>query len=158
MKSSRSTAGSLGLVFFLVVTLGFLCLEPVAKAEGGLQVEATMCKSVTGEDEPVGPTTQFAKDVTEIFATWKSDQTKEGQISKAVWIAIDVGKAAPPNTKIVEKSIKLERQPDAKGKDLKWWHGNFSLTKPTAGWPIGTYRLEIYFDDKLTKTLPFTIQ
>jgi outer membrane usher protein FimD/PapC len=30
--------------------------------------------------------------------------------------------------------------------------------KPTKGWPVGKYRLEIYVNDELTNTLDFTIE
>ena len=34
----------------------------------------------------------------------------------------------------------------------------FSLSKPTKGWPVGKYRLEIYVGADLTTTAKFTIK
>lgn len=124
-------------------------------ADGGIEIKATMCKNIKGDD-PVEPTTQFSKDIPEIFAVWSSSQTKKGQSLNSVWIAEDVGQVAPPNTKIVEKAFKLED--GIMGKIATSWSGHFSLTRPTNGWPVGKYRLELYLDNKLIKTLPFTIQ
>ncbi len=36
--------------------------------------------------------------------------------------------------------------------------GVFSLSKPTKGWPVGKYRLEIYVGADLTTTAKFTIK
>ena len=36
--------------------------------------------------------------------------------------------------------------------------GVFSLSKPTKGWPVGKYRVEIYVNDKLADTVKFTVK
>lgn len=36
--------------------------------------------------------------------------------------------------------------------------GTVSLSKPTNGFPIGRYRLEIYVGKELAKTIPFTVK
>jgi hypothetical protein len=35
---------------------------------------------------------------------------------------------------------------------------NGNLTKPTNGWPVGKYRVEIKYGDKLVTTAQFAIQ
>ena len=140
------------------VVIASLCFEHALRADGGFQIDATLSKKISADENPIEPTNQFPKETPEIFATWKSTQAKEGQTAKAVWIAEDVGQAAPRNTKIIEKSMQLNRQAEAEGKNVIWWNGHFSLSKPTNGWPVGKYRVEIYFDEKLVKTLPFVIQ
>jgi outer membrane usher protein FimD/PapC len=65
-----------------------------------------------------------------------------------LWVAEDVGGAAPANSKVDEKTLTLEGDTE---------DGVFSLSKPTNGWPAGTYRLDIYLNDKLSKTEEFTI-
>ena len=35
--------------------------------------------------------------------------------------------------------------------------GNFSLSKPTAGWPFGAYKVELQLDGKVLETVKFNI-
>jgi hypothetical protein len=67
---------------------------------------------------------------------------------KTVWTAVDVGDAAPANTQIDEAEVTL----DASGKT------HFTLSVPNSGaWPAGKYKVEIYLNDKLDRTLEYTI-
>jgi len=54
---------------------------------------------------------------------------------RGVLIAEDVGDVAPANTKVLEKTLTLEEDTD---------DGDFNFSKPTNGWPLGKYRVEIY--------------
>ena len=36
-------------------------------------------------------------------------------------------------------------------------NGLFSLSRPNTGWPIGSYRVEIYSDESLIDTVKFNI-
>ncbi len=145
----RSIAG-VGLVILLAVVGGGAKMAHAAAA-----IDVTLCKSLNGDD-PVGPTTQFSKESPEVYAAWKSSDVKQGQAIKAVWIAEDVGKVAPPNYHIAEKEMQIKDP--VLGKVATWWSGNFSLSKPTNGWPLGKYRLEIYLNGSLNKTLKFSIK
>ena len=67
---------------------------------------------------------------------------------KTVWTAVDVGDAAPANTKIDEAELTM----DAAG------NAHFTLSQPSSGtWPVGKYKVEIYLDDKLDRTLEYTV-
>ncbi len=83
-----------------------------------------------------------------IYCAWTADGLKTGTPIRGVWIAEDVGKAAPPNYKIDEATISLAFG----GK------GRFSLSKPNNGFPPGKYRLEIYLGKEIARTIPFTIK
>ena len=65
-----------------------------------------------------------------------------------VWIAEDVGTAAPPNTEIERADTKT---PAGSGTV------RFKLTRPTNGWPLGRYRLEVWSGDKAIQTQSFEI-
>lgn len=117
-------------------------------------IEAVLAKGID-KRKPVGPTSNFNRDSKVIYGYWKSGKLAPDTIVRTVWIAIDVGGAAPPNTKIIEKTARAADDPLAK--HASWWDGVFFITRPTNGWPIGKYRAEIYFNNKLIKTLPFTI-
>jgi hypothetical protein len=98
--------------------------------------------------EIVKPGTVFPPDSPKIVCVFKVEGAGAGMSTKSVWIAEDVGKAAPPNFKIAEKTLALPFLNS----------GTFSLSKPNKGFPVGSYRLEIYLGDKLVKTLKFRIQ
>jgi len=66
---------------------------------------------------------------------------------RGVWIDEDAGNVAPPDYKIDEASLTVAVANQ----------GNFSLSKPNKGFPVGKCRFEIYFGDKLLKTVPFTV-
>jgi hypothetical protein len=99
-------------------------------------------------DKDTKPTDSFTNDVPQLYAFFRSTGTKKGDVLRGVWIADDVGAAAPANTKIDEASITADQDD---------YYGAFSLTKPTAGWPVGSYHVDIYLGDTLATTAKFTI-
>ena len=129
-------------------TLTFLVLgAALAVASSPAVVKADMGLGISDKYEVVKPAQVFAPDTPEIFCVWTVD-ANQGAEARGVWIAEDVGKVAEPNHKIIEASVKVpfSRQ------------GNFSLSKPTNGWPVGKYRLEIYISSKLVKSVPFSVK
>jgi hypothetical protein len=63
------------------------------------------------------------------------------------FIAEDVGKSAPKNFVIDSATVTAQDKMAA----------TFTLGRPTKGWPIGQYRLEIKHGDKLVHTERFMI-
>ncbi len=114
----------------------------VARA-GEAKVEAAIAV-----DQDTKPATTFAPDVPKLYAFFKSKGTEKGEKLRGVWIAEDVGEAAPANTKIDESTLTADQDD---------FYGAFSLSKPNKGWPVGKYRVEIYEGDELTTTVKFTI-
>jgi hypothetical protein len=111
---------------------------------GEVQIEATMKTLPEGKE-----TTTFAADAPKVFATFKTKGAKDGDKIRGVWIADDVGDAAPKGTKIYEKTLNAEGDTE---------DGVFSLPKPINGWPVGKYHLEIYVNDELATKVNFTIK
>jgi hypothetical protein len=105
-------------------------------------------KDLAGSYEIVRPTTVFSSDSPKIVCVFKVEGASIGATTKAVWIAEDVGNKAPPNYKVAEKSLALPFLN----------YGSFSLSKPNSGWPVGSYRLEIYLGSTLAKTVKFTVR
>ncbi len=117
----------------------------VAQAHAGkFEVEAAIAV-----DQDTKPTTTFAANVPELYAFFRSTGTHEGDKLRGVWIAVDVGDAAPANTKIDESTLTADQDD---------FYGAFSLTKPTKGWPVGKYRVDIYNGDELATSVKFTIK
>ena len=128
------------VVVALVVSL--ICLS-VAKA-GAVSVKVKM---TAGPQDP--PSTTFASNTPNLYAIFKTEGAKAGDKIRGVLIAEDVGDVAPANTKVLETILDMEGDTDA---------GDFSFSKPTNGWPVGKYRVEIYVNDKLATTAKFTIK
>ena len=110
----------------LVLLIAMIVCAEVAQA-GDVKVEAVTTASPGGEE-----TTNFAFDVPELFAMFKTKGAQSGDKLRGVWIAEDVGSAAPANSKIDEKTQTMDGDTD---------DGDLSLSKPTKGWPVGKYRL-----------------
>ena len=106
-------------------------------------LHAALAKETLGE-----PTGRFAADTKKIFCRWQGDALHEGDKIRAVWIAEDVGDVAPKNYKIAETSTSADGPQAA---------GTLTLSRPTKGWPIGKYRVEIYDGDQIVETLTFDI-
>lgn len=124
---------------------------PAPQAPDARVVAAQLGGDSTPDYQIVNPDTSFAPDAPQIVCVWRvADVPAAGATIKGVWIAGDTGGAAPPNYRIGEKSYPLTRSALA--------GGNFSLSKPTNGWPPGKYRLELYLDDRLAETLPFRVE
>jgi hypothetical protein len=93
-------------------------------------------------------TTKFDSDVPKLYARWQARDLAKGTNLRGAWIAEDVGEVAPPNYKVDEASVVAPEPPSS---------GVFSLSRPNAGWPIGSYRVEIYADEVLIETVKFRI-
>jgi len=105
-------------------------------------------ESVIAVDGDTKPASTFASDVPKLFAFFRSKGTEKGDKLRGVWIAEDVGEAAPANTKIDEVTVTGDEDD---------FHGAFSLSKPDKGWPVGKYRVEIYDGDELATTVKFSV-
>ncbi len=84
-----------------------------------------------------------------IYARWQGRGLRPRSKIRAVWIAENIGDAAPPDYKIDEAST-LATRPDS--------HGSFTLSRPETGWTPGTYRVEFYINETLVQTVKLTIK
>ncbi len=111
--------------------------------------QAVLAKDVKGETfEPVDPTSTFPTDQAVINLVVTVANAPSDTKVKTVWTAVDVGDAAPANTKIDEAEITMAASGNA----------HFTLSSPSTGvWPVGKYKVEIYLNDKLDRTLEYTV-
>ena len=127
-------------------TFGFLLIGVItiaAARAGDLEVEGYMTNSPKEEAATI-----FTANNPTLFAMVKAKGTKNGDKIRGVWIADDVGDAAPKGFKIDEKALTAEG-------DL--FTGEFSLSKPD-GWPAGQYHIEIFVNDTMATKLKFTVK
>ena len=149
--------------FVLALTASILLLQGCGKSEQTVTTPAAtpaaaaapagtgtpVVESAIAKDADTPPATTFAADVPKLYAFFKSTGTHKGDTFRSVWIAEDVGAAAPKETKIDEGTLAA---------DADNFSAAFSLSKPTKGWPVGKYRTEIYLGDKLASTSKFSIE
>ena len=111
--------------------------------------QATLAKDVKPDTwEPINPTTTFSIEQPVIHLVATVANAPSDTKVKTVWTAVDVGDAAPANTKIDEAEVTL----DASGT------AHFTLSLPASGaWPVGKYKVEVYLNDKLDRTLEYTV-
>jgi hypothetical protein len=90
---------------------------------------------------------KFAVDTPEIVCEWEVDGVEAGTEILGAWVAVDTNGVAPANYKIDEAKLTLDGPSP----------GSFTLTKSMKAWPKGSYKVEIFLDGKLARTVPFTI-
>lgn len=92
--------------------------------------------------------TSFESDVPQLYFLFQIRGLKSGDQIRCVWIAIDVGDAADPNTQVDDRTLTANGDSD---------DGEFSVSKPTDGWPVGKYKVDLYVNDELATSIKFTV-
>jgi len=123
-----------------------------APDKGSEKMGTFVCKEYAN-DACVDETASFALDAPVVHVSYKTKTIpKSGEVYTMQWIAEDVGKAAKPNTVIATLEKKVEDLPDF---GVTSYSVHTELSKPTAGWPAGKYRVEIKLGDTLVTTARF---
>lgn len=122
--------------------VGIIICASMAHA-GGIKVSVVVSSGAGAE-----PASTFSTDVASLLAQVKTQGAKKGDQLRAVWVADDVGAAAPANLTIEETDTTLEG-------DIQ--NGKFTVSKPAKGWPAGEYHVEIYANGELAASSKFTI-
>lgn len=117
------------------------------------KLDCVLTDELSNSGEPGDDKDVFSKDTPQLFYVCGSSDVHKGQVFKGEWIAADTNGAAPANYKIDEASIDVEKTP---GED-EVYTAKFSLSKPTKGWPVGSYHVDVYLDGTLVQSAKFTI-
>lgn len=128
---------TLALVIFAALGLAVAGADDVS-------VRVTMSNELAGD-----AVSTFTPDTEKIYALFKTIGAKHGDKIRGALIAEDVGAVAPANTKVLETNINMDGDTD---------DGDFNFSKPTNGWPVGKYRVDVYLNDQLLATAKFTVQ
>jgi hypothetical protein len=110
--------------------------------------KAVLAKDASDNFDPIDPTSTFPADQPVIHLVVTLKNAPPDTKVKAVWTAVDVGDAAPANTEVDESEFTMDGS------------GNlgFTLSIPSSGvWPVGKYKVDIYLDAKLDKTLEYAV-
>ncbi|MGH2668337.1 MAG: hypothetical protein ACRDH5_04310, partial [bacterium] len=116
-------------------------------AREGAPLTATLARSVTADHQPVDPTTTFSPEDPSINVAFKATNVPPGSRLKAVWTAVDIGDAAPPNLELDESVLVVTGSAP----------GTFRLSRGPRPWPAGDYRVDLYLDDELVMTLAYKV-
>jgi hypothetical protein len=135
----------------MVQRLSFELMERPRVADGSeaktgetaKRLSVTLGKAAIGE-----ATTQFAADTPKIYARWQGHGLPEQAKVRVVWIAENVGEAAPPNYKVGEANVVAGSSDPS---------GTFTLSRPDKGWPLGDYKVEFYLDETLIEAIGLII-
>jgi hypothetical protein len=103
--------------------------------------EATLTRDEAGND----PTTTFSPGDT-FYLIVQLANAPDDTVVKASWTAVDV-EGADPNTFIDESEI-------TSGSGTI----TFNLTNSQGQWPAGSYKVDLYLNDELERTLEFSVQ
>lgn len=124
------------LVVFLLALTALACGFNFSTANIS---EATLAKDEAGDE----PTTTFAQDDS-FYAVVEVANAPDSTIVKAEWIAVDAD-GVDPNFVIGEKELEG-------GGTLAFSLSNDKL------WPVGQYKVDVYLNDELERTLEFTVE
>lgn len=92
----------------------------------------------------------FATDTADIHLSADiTDEIAAGSKITVSWIAVNTGGRAPDNYRINETTHEVGTFGN---------HLNASLSKPDAGFPAGTYQIELSVDGKVEETVPFVVK
>ena len=126
----------LNLTAFGLLTLIMIIILPQFASAQWFAV-AAISGQQTEEGIPTKSVYIIPPETPEFYCAWMILGTKGGDKISGTLIAEDVGKVAPPNYEIMTAVYDVP-----KGKSDNAW-GHFNFTKPTNGWPLGYYRVEI---------------
>ncbi len=129
----------------LSIVAGLAAIVLSALACGGSFSTASIADAwMSTDSDGANRTTVFAQDAV-FYAQVDLQNAPDDTKLKAVWIAVNA-QDTDPNFVIAEKEF-------VSGDAVV----NFELSN-TNLWPIGTYKVDIYLNDALTKTVDFEVQ
>jgi hypothetical protein len=155
MKSRYTSAQVFLVAIALLVVLALACTGTVTTPTGTVTApkassvisKVTMAEDVQGDKgDPVNPTTTFKPQATFHAVVAIENAPKDTQL-KVAWYAVDVGEAASPNTEIDSYELSADGTRNI----------DFTL-KPKTQWPVGKYRVEIYLNGNLDRTVEFSVK
>ncbi len=112
------------------------------------------CKAVK-DNACISPTDKFdaSTDAVHVIYTTKN-MPKKGDVYVTKWTAEDVGDAAPANTVVATHESTVDDVSD----DYVSYTVDGELSRPTKGWPKGSYRVDVQMGEKVLSSGKFKIE
>ncbi len=128
---------------FLMIgfAIGMLLLSSIA-CEASASTANITSVTLTADPASGAETTSFTPDQT-FYATVVLANAPDSTKVKAIWYSVDEAGAA---TKLADKEIVGSGSPI-----------NFNAANNAGPWPTGNYRVEIYLNDTVNKTIDFSV-
>jgi hypothetical protein len=130
----------------LLLGLALFALSAGAAYAAGDHIGRTAL--VVGDDGKEAQTV-FATDAPKIVLHAELKGAEAGAKVEGIWIAVKTD-AAPANYKIDAATLTLDSS--------ALEEVTFSLSKPTAGWPVGTYQVDLTYNGTAEKSVPFSVE
>jgi len=134
----------------LVLIIGILSFGyHQGSAEAARVASVVTCQNVDDSaTKPVGPTDKFKPDQAAVHALVSVVDPAPGTKVKGVWVSVDA--ISTPNYEIDSAVVEFKREGNATV--------HFTLSRPTNGWPVGNYKIDVYVNDQLAGSAPFSIK
>lgn len=131
----------------------FLILFPLFALAFGMLACATSVSTanisdawMASDDSGSNRVSSYAPDAPVFYALVQLNNAPDDTTVKAVWIAVKV-EGVDPDFKIDETTITTGKSPV-----------HFTLENNNPLWPSGDYKVDIYLNDKLDKTITFSVK
>jgi len=126
------------------VFLGLFVIMIAACAASTASVSQVTMAHGYKDGSAVDPTTTFQPTDLVIHGVVTLANAPDDTKLKAVWTAVDAGGGQIKNQKITENEVTTGGTAD------------FTITSKDP-WPAGSYKMDLYMNDTLVKTVPFTV-
>jgi hypothetical protein len=132
--------------FSILLAVLALIASTLACAAG----EPTLSNVRTAHDADGKDTATVFSPTDTIYVVSDLANGKQGNVVSSKWMVSNV-EGYDPGFVIDEVDITLDQ-------DQLSYSINFYFEPPTDGWPVGTYKVEVYFNSVLNSTVEFTVQ
>ena len=144
---SAATSLLLGTLTVLGPLPAAQAAEPSPAAKGGIITRAVLASASTPlTSSPLGVTDTFPPDTKRFYVNIAVANAPSNTAIRIDWIAVDLGPDVPRNTKIHSSSRTVEGSRPV------------VVEYPDLRLPVGAYKMDIYLNEKLDRTLKMTVR
>ena len=127
----------------LAMALAVTAQAKEAAEKGSAPLHANLSKDTKGTEAK-----SFSSADANVYLVYHGDALKKGDKIRAVWYIEDGGKTITKNAKVSESNNVANRNNA---------EGYFNLAKPTDGWPVGKWRVDMFVNDAPAGSYRFTV-
>lgn len=146
MEHRRSAP--LALPFLIAFLVAPILACELSSSKGPTITSVVLARDVKADTlDPAEITDVYSLDQPEFHAVIQVSDAPPDTAIKAVWTAIDVGSAAAQNTTIGQSEKKTQGTQNV----------HFAVSPDFGHWPAGSYKLDVYLNGHLDRTLNFQV-
>lgn len=138
----------------LAMIIASISLSFINNAYAANGFDCVLTDTVSEDGTPGDNKDTYTTTTPEIFLICDTTAVKKGDVVTGAWTAINTNNVAPNNYLIAEKEVPINDDV----KEGVSSNTNLSLSKPNNGWPVGTYKVDLYLNDKLVDTYNFSVK